>query len=494
MGSDQKRVFLAVVLSGIVLVVWQSFFAPKPVIAPKVEQYKNSVANQNKSGPKFQELEAHGTTSNNEIEEKKSSVKVQSVTLSKGDYSFSLDNKLVLRNSTNANSIIDFNSIVGKEGPFKIQLLTSKGPKELLLDWGPNSDKSKLFGKDRAHDISATIELGDRGRLNIYLTSPNAYRYRFIFQSSKKELDNQQTRKFLVYSKDVERHQVGDSENGEGRIKWLGLDFNFHMLTFVFQDKQMSKFYSNESGYLILDTINPQNNISGGLIFTKKDYDHLLAFGDNLELSVDFGFFYVLAVPIMRGLQFFYKYIPNYGVAIILLTLLIRMITFPLQYKSFKSMKKMQKVQPELAKIKEKFKDDPQRMQKETMELFKRAGANPLGGCLPLILQMPIFFAFYQVLYESVELLGAPFFGWISDLSQKDPYFVLPVLMSLAIFLQQKFQPSTTADPTQKKIMMFMPFFFGFIMINVSSGLVLYIFVSTLFGMIQQYFVYRTTD
>ena len=494
MGSDQKRVFLAVVLSGIVLVVWQTFFAPKPVIGPKVEQYKNRVVEENKNVQGFQELEAPQATANNENEGEKSQIKVQNITLNKDGHSFSFDNKLALKNSTNTNSIIDFNSIVGNEGPFKIQILTNKGPRELLFNWAPNSDSSKLTGEDSAHEIKATIELSDRGRLNIYLTSPNAYRYRLIFKSSKKELDNQQARKYLVYSKDVDRYYVGDAENGEGRIKWFGLDFNFHMLTFIFQNKQMSKFYTNESGYLILDTINPQNNISGGLIFTKKDYDHLLSFGDNLELSVDFGFFYVLAVPIMRGLQFFYKYIPNYGVAIILLTLLIRMITFPLQYKSFKSMKKMQKVQPELAKIKEKFKDDPQRMQKETMELFKRAGANPLGGCLPLILQMPIFFAFYQVLYESVELLGAPFFGWISDLSQKDPYFVLPVLMSLSIFLQQKFQPSTTADPTQKKIMMLMPFFFGFIMINVSSGLVLYIFVSTLFGMIQQYFVYRTTD
>ena len=143
-------------------------------------------------------------------------------------------------------------------------------------------------------------------------------------------------------------------------------------------------------------------------------------------------------------------------------------------------MKKMQKVQPELAKLKEKFKDDPQRMQRETMELFKRSGANPLGGCLPLFLQMPIFFAFYKVLSAAVELVGAPFFGWITDLSVKDPYFILPVLMAAVMFAQQKLTPSASADPTQQKVMMFMPLIFGFIMKDLPAGLVLYIFVYVL--------------
>ena len=129
-------------------------------------------------------------------------------------------------------------------------------------------------------------------------------------------------------------------------------------------------------------------------MFSKKNYDQLIALGDNLRHSVEFGFFDIIAVPILRGLQFFYKYIPNYGVSIILLTLIIRLITFPLQYKSFKSMKKMQKVQPELAKLKEKFKDDPQRMQRETMELFKRSGANPLGGCLTSLFTDAYFLCF----------------------------------------------------------------------------------------------------
>src|SRR5690606_28162967 len=192
----------------------------------------------------------------------------------------------------------------------------------------------------------------------------------------------------------------------------------------------------------------------------KKEYDYLSSLGHKLKHAVDFGIWGFFAKWILRGLQFFFRFIPNYGVSIILLTLLIRLITFPLQYKSFVSMKKLQLIQPELTKIREKIKNDPQRMQKESMELFRKSGANPLGGCLPLLLQMPVFFAFYKVLYGAVELVDAPFILWIQDLSNKDPYFVLPVLMTLVMFLQQKITPNTITDPVQKKVMLFMPVIF----------------------------------
>ena len=154
----------------------------------------------------------------------------------------------------------------------------------------------------------------------------------------------------------------------------------------------------------------------------------------------------------------------------------------------------MQDIQPELTKIREKFKLDPQKMQQETMALFKKAGANPLGGCLPLVLQMPIFFAFYKVLYSSVELVDAPFYFWIVDLSQKDPYYVLPILMAGAMFFHQKLTPTTTMDPTQRKLMLFMPLIFAVFMKDFPAGLTLYIFVSTVFALLQQMFVFKRTS
>ena len=306
---------------------------------------------------------------------------------------------------------------------------------------------------------------------------------------AKQHKEDQKIRQFLIFSQDVKRVEVGDDEKLDSSIRWVGIDFNYHLLAIVFNEKIPSKQSVNTNGELVVSFTNPNNKFEGYFIYQQKNYDNLVKAGDNLQAAVDFGMFAVVAVPILRGLQFFYKYLPNYGIAIILLTLVVRIILLPLNYKSFKSMKKMQEIQPEMNKLKEKFKDDPQRMQKETMELFKRAGANPLGGCLPLLLQLPIFFAFYQVLFSAVELVGAPFFGWIVDLSAKDPYYVLPVLMTLTMFVQQKFMPSPTTDPTQKKIMLFMPLVFGVIMKDLPAGLTLYIFISTLVGIIQQYVI-----
>src|SRR5690606_19433519 len=236
------------------------------------------------------------------------------------------------------------------------------------------------------------------------------------------------------------------------------------------------------------------HSLNFSLVFAKKEYNELTALGHNLNQSVDFGIWGFFAVWILKGLQFFHKFVPNWGVAVILLTLVIRAITFPLQYKSYASMKKLQEIQPDLTKLREKYKDDPARMQKESMELFKKSGANPIGGCLPLLLQMPVFFAFYKVLYNAVELVDAPFYFWLHDLSNKDPYYVLPVLMTGAMFLQQKLTPNTVTDPVQKKVMLFMPIVFGFIMKDLPSGLSLYIFVSTLFGILQQLVVFNSLN
>jgi YidC/Oxa1 family membrane protein insertase len=151
-----------------------------------------------------------------------------------------------------------------------------------------------------------------------------------------------------------------------------------------------------------------------------------------------------------------------------------------------KSMKEMQKLQPKIAALKEKYKDDQKKLNEEQMALFKAHKVNPAGGCLPMLVQLPVFIALYAVLGNSIELFHAPFFGWIQDLSTKDPFYVYPVLMGLAMVLQQKMTPSSGVDPAQQKMMMFMPVIFTFMMINLPSGLTLYIFVSTLLGVAQQ--------
>lgn len=205
------------------------------------------------------------------------------------------------------------------------------------------------------------------------------------------------------------------------------------------------------------------------------------------ELSkvVNLGFFNQIARILLVLLKWFHSVFGNWGVAIILLTLLVRLLVLPLNVTTFKSTKKMQKLQPLIAAIRERYKDDPQAMNRETMGLWKEHKVNPLGGCLPMLLQLPIFFALYQVLGQSIELYQAPFFGWIHDLSVKDPFYVLPVLMGICMYFQGKLTP-TTMDPTQQKIMQFLPVVFSLMMISLPAGLTLYIFINTLAGILLQ--------
>jgi len=218
-----------------------------------------------------------------------------------------------------------------------------------------------------------------------------------------------------------------------------------------------------------------------------KDINQLKAVGVNLEKSIDYGWFTVISVPILYLLHFFYKIIHNYGVAIILLTIFVKLLLHPINAKSLKSMKAMQKVQPQLKELQKKYKDDKQRLNQETMALFKAHKVNPMGGCLPMLAQFPIYIALYKVLWNSIELFHAPFFWFYRDLSAPDPYYITPVLLGLFMVAQQKLMPSTSADPTQKKMMMLMPVMFSVFMLFLPVGLVVYILVNTVMSVTQQY-------
>lgn len=212
---------------------------------------------------------------------------------------------------------------------------------------------------------------------------------------------------------------------------------------------------------------------------------------EGMKQLVDYGMFSFLAYPMLQVLNFFYKYFHNYGIAIILLTILVRVLFYPLTLKSMRSMKAMQKLQPQLNALKEKYKDDRDRMNREQMALFKAHNVNPAAGCLPMLVQLPVFIALYQLLQSSMELFHAPFFGWIRDLSEKDPYYIYPVLMGVAMLLQQRMTPTPGMDPMQQKMMYILPVVFTFLMIGLPAGLTLYIFVSTLLGILQQVLMSR---
>ena len=219
-----------------------------------------------------------------------------------------------------------------------------------------------------------------------------------------------------------------------------------------------------------------------------------------LDRVIDYGWFAVLVKPLLWGLRAIHKYVGNWGVAILLITVVIKVLLYPLTHKQLVSMKKMGALQPKVEAIRTKWgsriKQDPQartKMNEEMMGLYKQEGVNPAGGCLPLLLQMPILIAFYNLLAHSIELRHAPFMLWITDLSAKDPYYVTPILMTATMWIQQQMTP-TTGDATMKKVQNVMPLVMGFLFKDVPSGLVLYWLMQNILTIAQQMLLNRFTD
>ncbi|MEX0942887.1 MAG: membrane protein insertase YidC [Pseudomonadales bacterium] len=224
-----------------------------------------------------------------------------------------------------------------------------------------------------------------------------------------------------------------------------------------------------------------------------KDQYRLKNIAKGLDLTVDYGFLWWLAQPLFDLLFLIHGFVGNWGVAIILLTIIVKTVLYPLSAASFRSMAKMRKLQPEMQRLKERYGDDRQQFSQAMMELYKKEGANPLGGCFPILLQMPVFLALYWTLLESVELRQAPFMLWIHDLSDMDPYFVLPILMGISMYLTQLMQPEPP-DPMQAKIFKLMPIMFTFFFLWFPSGLVLYWLVNNILSIMQQYYVKRQIE
>lgn len=213
----------------------------------------------------------------------------------------------------------------------------------------------------------------------------------------------------------------------------------------------------------------------------------LTPLGANLTRVIDYGWFTVIARPLLAFLKAIYRVTGNYGLAIIVLTTLVKAAFWPLSAKSFRSMQKMKDLQPKMAKLKERYGNDRERLNTEVMQLYKTHKVNPLGGCLPMLLQIPVFFALYRVLLSSIELRHAPFLLWITDLSVKDPYYVTPLVMGVTMFIQQKLTPATGTDPVQAKMMQYgMPAIFTFMFLNFPAGLVVYWLVNNILSIAQQ--------
>ncbi len=308
----------------------------------------------------------------------------------------------------------------------------------------------------------------------------------------------------------VESYDAGDLEDGARDLvsgaRWVGMDSQYFAYLILDSEAIRSTRLSRvqwertEPEEEIVPLLVCEVGFDGKASYTffagPKDQTILKRTDPTLIELIDYGWFALLVKPLVFGLKFTYGFVGNYGWSIIILTFVINLALFPVRYKQMASMKKMSALQPKLKSIQDRYKrmkrDDPrkQQMNTEVMALYKQHGVNPLGGCLPLVIQMPFLIAFYRMLASSIELRGAPFMGWIQDLSQHDPYYITPVVMGISMVVQQKMTPAT-GDPTQRRMMMLLPVVFTFFFLNLSSGLVVYFLFSNLFAMMFQVLMQR---
>jgi YidC/Oxa1 family membrane protein insertase len=314
----------------------------------------------------------------------------------------------------------------------------------------------------------------------------------------------------------IEKDDIAKKGNLSGNIRWLSVESRYFMLGLIPLKEQAAAVRISSQPNNVVESryIEPEQTIAPGaneayqyeLYFGPKSLQYLKPAGHDLDKAIDFGTFDLLAKPCLWLLNYLYSVIPNYGVAIIILTVLTKVLLWPLGTKSYKSMSQMKKMQPLIQEIREKYKDDKKKMNEAVMGLHKTYGINPLGGCLPMVVQIPFFFALYRMLDQAIELRHAPFFGWITDLSAPDRLFdfgfsipfmdppygipVLTLIMGATMLWQQKMTPAT-GDPTQAKMMMLMPVVFTFIFINFSSGLVLYWLVNNVLSIGQQIYTQK---
>ncbi|HYA12992.1 MAG TPA: membrane protein insertase YidC [Syntrophales bacterium] len=305
-----------------------------------------------------------------------------------------------------------------------------------------------------------------------------------------------------LIAKEVDRYEVKklDSIKLIGPdVAWTGFESKYFIASMIPQSPTLTSasLYLDAQNTVFVDLKGPQNIIPPGqsgsfsysLYLGPKEYDLLKSQGVSLEDAIDFGSWMKwLAMPLLISIKYLNNYVSNYGIAIIILTILIKIIFWPLGNKSYKSMKEMQKLQPKIAELREKYKDDKTKLSQETMALYKTHKVNPLGGCLPMIIQIPVFFGLYKALMYSIELRHAPFYWWIQDLSAKDPYYITPIIMGATMVIQQKMSPPM-GDPMQAKLMLLMPVVFTFLFLNFPSGLVIYWLFQNILSIGQQYYI-----
>ena len=554
---DSKNVILAVVFSTIVLVFWGTFFAP-----PEMErEIQNNTTNQIEEGSS-PSIEDEGIknelTRNNAItsvdrieienENIKGSISLQGAIIDDvifKNYKKSLDSeeKVIFLNPKDSTKEYYVETGWASSGTERINLpldntiwkvkgnnkLTPSSP--VTLEW--DNGEGLIFTKKIKLDDKFLFEITQSVKNNSN-KSFQFYPYAQITRNYKP--DGLQIyilhEGFLgVFGEELKEEDYDDIEKEKFTTNaskgWLGITDKYWLTAIVpekgkeFKAEFLSKNEKYRANYIIKEAmiLNPNNTITNKInsFVAAKEVAVIDNYAEKLniekfDLAIDWGWFYFFTKPLFFIIDYFFKLTGNFGFAIVIITALVRLIFFPLANYSFKSMAKMKILQPEMVRLKELHKDDKVKLQQEMMALYKREKVNPVSGCLPVLIQIPFFFAIYKMLYVTLEMRHQPFFGWIKDLSERDPTSIFnlfglipwdppsflligawPVLMGITMYLQQKLNP-TPPDPIQAKIFMFFPLFLTVILAPFPSGLVIYWTINNILTMAQQYVIMRRTS
>lgn len=502
----EKRMFIAVALSMLILITWPMIFGNKAKVRNVENTKVSSLKEEIKPVVEKKALNKGSSTKISRVHFKEKFYYIESETIKVELSSAGAKIKQVwfknYKDSKGA-GLTFFSDSVNELGG-----LVFSDMEGLEFVASVNSGKEIIL-ENRAHGAKIQFSILDDNpyvlelRTSFANHSETKMKFRDIAAGSSRDYSfptnaSDRFKEYIVYTKEkVERLPIKEDNKEaiifESRVNWLALSDKYFMISAVSdKDSWFGELVANrleDKFYVTSFSILPQLETNHYRLFIgPKDLNYLRNVDPSLSEAIDHGWFAIISVPMLELMKFFYRVIPNYGVAILLLTLLVRLIMFPLQHKSMKSMKKMQELQPYLKSLQEKYKNDKEKLNKEMMQFMKTHKVNPMGGCLPMLLQLPVFIALYKVLGNAVELYKSPFIFWINDLSSKDPYYVLPILMGIMMFLQQKMTPNPTMDPTQAKMMLFfLPVIFTIFMLGLPSGLTLYIMFSTLLGIVQQY-------
>jgi len=553
---DSKNVLIAIVLSALVLVFWAAFFEPPVTNNPVNESTRNQT--QKSDSPSVETKEIDDVATRDEAINNVNRIKVEnqnikgSISLQGGiiddiifkNYKEKLnsENRVAFLNPKNSINeyFIETGWAVGGDQKVSLPLdntiwkikgnnvLTPNNP--ILIEW--NNNEGLIFTKKIELDEKFLFKITQKIK-NISNNSFQFYPYAQITKKGKPE--GRQIyilhEGFLgVFGDELKEEDYDDIEKEKLTINaskgWLGITDKYWLTALVpekekeFKAEFLFKDGKFKANYIIKEAkiLNPNNSISNEIkaFVAAKEVAVIDGYAEQLkidkfDLAIDWGWFYFFTKPLFFIIDYFFKLTGNFGLAIVIITALIRLIFFPLANYSFKSMAKMKMLQPEMVRLKELHKDDKVKLQQEMMGLYKREKVNPVSGCLPVLIQIPFFFAIYKMLYVTLEMRHQPFFGWIKDLSDRDPTSIFnlfglipwdpptflmigawPILMGISMFIQQKLNP-TPPDPIQAKIFMFFPIFLTIILAPFPSGLVVYWTVNNILTITQQWIIMRST-